>query len=167
MSVPNGVSNRSREPLALDERPSLRPMRELDISDVLITENAAYEFPWTNGVFRDGLRVGYSCWVLEVANEVVGHGIMSVAAQEAHILNLCIAPGFQGRGLGRYLLQHLLEAAGQHGATELFLEVRPSNQVAEALYSSSGFSAVGFRKAYYPGREGREDAIVMSISLRS
>jgi [ribosomal protein S18]-alanine N-acetyltransferase len=146
---------------------STRPMREDDLDKVIAVENAAYEFPWTLGVFRDCLRVGYSCWIVEVNEQTVGHGIMSVAAQEAHILNLCIIPAVQRIGLGQALLEHLLDVAKAHQANELFLEVRPSNHAASRLYERAGFSSVGFRKAYYPDHTGREDAIVMSINLRA
>jgi ribosomal-protein-alanine N-acetyltransferase len=143
----------------------LRPMRELDLSDVLAVESAAYEFPWTHGVFRDCLRVGYCCWVGLTADGVVAHGIASVAAGESHILNLCVAPAAQGHGFGRVLLRHLLSVVRRHGAAETFLEVRPSNEQAVSLYESSGFRRAGFRKNYYPGSSGREDALVMALSL--
>ncbi|NKC12350.1 MAG: ribosomal-protein-alanine N-acetyltransferase [Gammaproteobacteria bacterium] len=143
----------------------IRLMREDDLQTILLVERAAYQFPWTPGVFRDCLRVGYCCWVIVIGGEVVGHGIMSAAAGEAHILHLCIAPNVQGMGLGRSLLMHLLRVAREHQAYEIFLEVRPSNHIASALYANAGFAAVGFRKDYYPGHGGREDAIVMSLSI--
>ena len=149
----------------------LRPMREIDLADVMRVERAAYDYPWTEGVFRDCLRVGYCCWLLlrRYGEEtmLIGHGIASVAAMESHLLNLCIAPDVQRRGLGHALLLHMLRTVQRHGALETFLEVRPSNQKARNLYARVGFKQVGMRKAYYPGPSAREDALVLSVQLKS
>ena len=142
-----------------------RPMVEEDLSGIMTIEQAAYEFPWSETVFRDCLRVGYCCWVLECDEALVAHGIMSVAAGEAHILNLCVHPEFQNAGLGKEMLEHLLHIATQHRAEIIFLEVRPSNQVAQKLYSKAGFGEVGIRSGYYPAIEGREDAMIMARNL--
>jgi ribosomal-protein-alanine N-acetyltransferase len=90
---------------------------------------------------------------------------LSVAADEAHILNLCTAPHRQGHGHGRRLLRALLQQARSRGAHRLFLEVRPSNPQAVALYMGEGFSEIGRRPRYYPAHHGREDAIVMAKEL--
>ena len=142
-----------------------RPMREEDLGAVQVNEAAAYSHPWTPGIFRDCLGSGYSCWVAEAAGTIVGHGIMSVAVGETHILNICVSPDWQGRGVGRRFLQHLLDVSRGYGALMAFLEVRPSNGAAVNLYESIGFSEVGRRRNYYPAREGREDAIVMAMGL--
>ena len=71
--------------------PTLRPMREADLDTVNEVERSAYEFPWSPGIFRDCLRVGYCCWVLEHDDEVKGHGIMQAGAGESHIRNLCVS----------------------------------------------------------------------------
>lgn len=149
----------------------VRPMREHDLAQVITVEQRAYEFPWTEGIFRDCLRAGYSCWSV-VAGErsgqegtglavLIGYGIMTVAVEEAHILNLCTDPHQQRRGHARRLLGHLLGTARIHGAASIFLEVRPSNLAAQALYADEGFVQVGLRKAYYPASTGREDALVL------
>ena len=85
----------------------IRSMQEADIPEVLRIERAAYAFPWTEGIFRDCLRVDYICRVAEISLVVVGYGIMSVAAGEAHLLNLCVAERYRCRGIGRRLLPHL------------------------------------------------------------
>jgi len=90
---------------------------------------------------------------------------MSVAADEAHVLNLCIDPQMQGAGHGRRLLRALLKIVRGHGAQRVFLEVRPSNPNAIALYDDEGFNEIGRRPRYYPAKQGREDAIVMAIEL--
>lgn len=143
----------------------LRPMREAEIELVAAIERRAYEFPWTAGIFRDCLRAGYECWVLAAGQAPIGYGILSVAAGEAHVLNVCVAPEHQGRGLGRRLLGRLLDLARWHRAERVFLEVRPSNPVAIGLYERAGFNEIGRRPNYYPAKGGREDAIVMAMEL--
>jgi len=146
-------------------RPTLRPMTERDLSLVASIERKAYPFPWSATIFRDCLRVGYSCWLAEVDGLVAGYAILSVASGEAHILNLCVAPEWQGRGVGRALLDRLVFLARYHRAQGVFLEVRPSNVAARRLYERAGFLEVGRRPRYYPADEDREDAIIMSLSL--
>lgn len=139
----------------------IRPMHELDLPAVVAIEQAAYQFPWSDGIFRDCLRVGYFCRVVEVDGELVGYGIMSSGAGEAHILNVCVRPEFRCRGLARQLLLYLLDRACTAGMHEAFLEVRPSNTVASRLYLSLGFEQVGIRRGYYQAAAGREDARVL------
>ncbi|HLU61849.1 MAG TPA: ribosomal protein S18-alanine N-acetyltransferase [Gammaproteobacteria bacterium] len=148
-----------------DARLRFRPMNDADVPAVMANERAAYTHPWSEGIFRDCLHSGYSCWVVETDSGVVGHGVMSVAVGETHILNICIAPSRQGRGYGRALLRHLLDLSREYGALMAFLEVRPSNTAAVRLYESIGFSEVGRRRNYYPAGTGREDAIVMALGL--
>ena len=143
----------------------LRPMREADLDAVMLIEQRAYPYPWTRGIFRDCLRAGYPMWLLEQQGVIVGYGVLSIAAGEAHVLNLCTAPGNEGQGLGGRMLQTLLKIARGHGAQRVFLEVRPSNPRAIALYERSGFNEIGRRPRYYPARDGREDAIVMAMEL--
>lgn len=149
-----------REPLA-----SFRAMRQADLEAVARIEVSAYPYPWTFGIFRDCLAAGYECWVLERGAELLGYGVLSVAGGEAHVLNLCVAPAEQGCGHGRRILARLLDLARWHHAQRVFLEVRPSNTHAIALYDSAGFNEIGRRPNYYPGKRGREDAIVMAMEL--
>jgi len=145
--------------------PRLRALHARDLPALMRVENEAYEFPWTEGIFRDCLAAGYECWVLEEDGALLGYGVLSAAAGEAHILNVCIAAEYRGRGLGRLLVRRLLDLARWHRAYQVFLEVRPSNPTAIALYRSEGFSEIGMRKDYYPARRGRESAIVMGLEL--
>ncbi len=140
-------------------------MRGEDLPAVHALETASYEFPWTAGIFADCLRAGHPCWVLCVDGAVAGYGVLSIGAGEAHLLNLCIGPDWRGRGLGRHLLRRLLDIARWNGAQQVFLEVRPSNPVAHDLYVSAGFHEIGRRPRYYPAKDGREDAIVMTLEL--
>lgn len=141
-------------------------MRQADVPAVSAIEARGYAFPWTPGLFRDCLSAGYHAWVVE-SDEVglLGYGVLSVGADEAHLLNLCIDPVQQGRGLGRRLLRRMIDLARWHMADRVFLEVRPSNPTAIALYRSEGFNEIGTRPRYYPAKEGREDAIVMAMEL--
>jgi len=145
--------------------PRLRPMQETDVNGVLEVERAAYEFPWTRAIFRDCLRVGYTCLVYEGPRGLLGHGIMSLAAGECHLLNICIHPDYQRRGLGRTLIEYLLKLAKIRGAQVALLEVRVSNRAAYNLYMQMGFDEIGMRPAYYPARAGREDAMMLARDL--
>jgi ribosomal-protein-alanine N-acetyltransferase len=139
----------------------IRPMHPLDVPVVVAIERAAYQFPWSEGIFRDCLRVGYICRVIDVPGATAGYGIMSIGAGEAHILNVCIRDDYRCRGLARRVMQYLLEWARAAGMHEAFLEVRPSNTVASRLYHSLGFEQVGIRRGYYQATVGREDASVL------
>ena len=150
---------------AADAATSLRVMREADLDTVMAIERRAYPFPWTRGIFRDCLRAGYPAWVLEEGDATIGYAVLSLAAGEAHILNLCTDPERQGHGHGRHLLRALLQLARDRGAQRVFLEVRPSNAAATALYHGEGFNEIGRRPRYYPAIGGREDAIVMALEL--
>lgn len=144
---------------------SLRPMREEDLDTIMPIELRAYAFPWTVGIFRDCLRADYPAWVLHLDGRIVGYFLLSIAAGEAHVLNVCVDPDFQGQGHGRRLLKSLLHIARGRGAQRVFLEVRPSNTGAIALYFDEGFNEIGRRPRYYPARDGREDALVMAMEL--
>jgi ribosomal-protein-alanine N-acetyltransferase len=141
------------------------PMSFGDIPLVVRNERLSYSHPWTDGIFRDCLQTGNECWLIKREQKVLGHGILSVAAGESHLLNVCVSPEFQGEGFGRILVLHMLKCARSKGAERVFLEVRPSNDVAIRLYLSIGFREVGIRQGYYPGTEGREDALVYVLEL--
>jgi ribosomal-protein-alanine N-acetyltransferase len=145
--------------------PALRPMRSGDVDQVLAIERDLYAHPWTLGNFRDSLHAGYSCWVLEHGAELVGYGVVMIGVQEAHLLNVSVRRAWQRRGLGGLLLEHFVDVARQYGAHRMFLEVRPSNAAARALYAAHGFGELTVRRGYYPADTGREDAILMGRDL--
>ncbi|MDH5621109.1 MAG: ribosomal protein S18-alanine N-acetyltransferase [Gammaproteobacteria bacterium] len=144
---------------------NIRGMHHADLAMVSDIERRSYEFPWSHGVFRDCLLAGYQCTVLVREDRVVGYAILSVAAGEAHILNLCIDPAYRSLGYGERLLDELLYRARAASVREIFLEVRPSNETANALYRKKGFHKVAARPAYYQARDGREDAAVLAKKL--
>lgn len=145
--------------------PHFRPMHAQDLGAVLAIERAAYRFPWSEGIFRDCLRVGYCCWVAEHEAAVAGYGIMQIAVGESHVLNLCVHPAYHRQGFGAALLSRLLEIAREHRADTALLEVRPTNTAAIGLYRRMGFNEVGVRRGYYPGIRGKEDALIFARSL--
>ena len=138
-----------------------------DLSLVSDIERRSYDFPWSHGVFRDCLLAGYHCVVLERDGRVAGYGILSIAAGEAHILNLCVDPGYRSHGYGEQLLDAILAQSRASNVREIFLEVRPSNVTALALYRKKGFHSVARRPAYYQASDGREDAAVLAKKLIS
>ncbi|TCV94994.1 [SSU ribosomal protein S18P]-alanine acetyltransferase [Luteibacter rhizovicinus] len=142
-------------------------MHREDLDAVVAIEQESYDFPWTAGIFRDCLQVGHNCWVIVHDGEIAGYGILSVAAGEAHVLNICIANQHRGLGYGRRMMGRLLDLARWYGTERVFLEVRPSNPVAKGLYESLGFAQIGRRPGYYPAKSGREDAIVMALDMVS
>ncbi len=141
-----------------------RVMTEADLDTVLAIENAAFSHPWTRGLYVDAVK-SYECWVMFVGEQQVGHGVIDLILDEAHLLNITIAPAYQGRGLGLVLLEHLMSRARQRGGQECFLEVRASNQSAYRLYERFGFNEIGRRRNYYPAPGGGEDALVMACTL--
>lgn len=145
--------------------PAIRPMAEADLVAVLGVEQASYPYPWSRRIFEDCLRVGYCCLVADAGDGIVGHGIMLARAGEAHILNLCVHPDSRRHGIAGELLRELLDVARAADSATAFLEVRPSNEGAVALYDGAGFTVVGRRKGYYPAPFGREDALVMALRL--
>lgn len=144
---------------------TIRDMTHDDLSMVSDIERRSYEFPWSHGVFRDCLLAGYQNIVLVREQQVAGYAVLSVAAGEAHILNICVDPAFRARGYGEKLLDELLFRARAAMVRQVFLEVRPSNDTALALYRKKGFHQVANRPAYYQASEGREDAAVLAKKL--
>ncbi len=136
-----------------------------DLPFVLKIERRGYTHPWSEGIFRDCINSGYECWLLTYLGKVIGHGIMTVAAGESHVLNVCFHPECQGHGFGRIMVEHLVGRARVANARRMYLEVRPSNLIAYKLYESLGFNEVGVRPNYYPAFVGREDALVLAMDL--
>ncbi len=146
-------------------RNQIRAMRPSDLQAVAEVELASYQFPWNIGIFRDCLLAGYQSLVLDIDGNVSGYCIMSIAAGEAHLLNICIHPSCQRLGYGRRLLVEGLARAREMGVETVFLEVRPSNDIAIMLYRSLGFRLIGRRPSYYQADRGREDAVIFAASF--
>ncbi len=149
----------------LRDVPRLAVMAESDLDAVLAIEGAVYSHPWTRGNFADSLRAAYACRTWRLGGALLGYFVVMVAADEAHLLNLSIAAAHQRRGHGSALLREALQLARGQGARRIFLEVRPSNLAGKALYEKFSFSRIALRRGYYPGRGGREDALVLGCAL--
>jgi len=140
-------------------------MRESDLDAVLAIERSVQAYPWTRGQFADSLDAGHWCYVDEEGGELRGYAILMPAVDEAELLTIGVAASQQRKGLGRAMLRELLELARARNIQRMFLEVRPSNAAAVALYRSAGFSEVGLRRGYYRDASGSEDALVMACEL--
>ena len=137
-----------------------------DVNAIMAIEDQVYKFPWTSRIFIDCIRVGYSCQCCEADGQLIAYGIMSMGASEAHVLNICVHPDWQNQGVGHDLLQQLLDIARDNAVDNVFLEVRPSNHAAMALYEKLGFNIIGTRKDYYPAEGGhREDAVILARAI--
>ncbi len=153
----------SIDPVAL--YPLIRQMNADDLDRVVEIEQAAYPFPWTRGIFADCIRAGYDCSALQAGSMLIAYIIQSHGAGESHLLNLCVAPHWQGKGFGKLLLNHAIRQARLQQCTCVFLEVRSSNPPGIRLYEQNGFFVVGKRPGYYRSADGREDAIVMRLDI--
>lgn len=142
-----------------------RPMQLNDLDAIMAIEPYIYPYPWTRGNFSDSLNSGYSAWVLLRNHVIIGYALVMMVLDEAHLLNLSIAKDQQKQGLGRVLLEHMIDIAKNNQAANMFLEVRPSNISAIALYENMGFNEMAIRRGYYPAKNGREDAILMGLAL--
>lgn len=146
-------------------QPLLRNMQLDDLDSICEIESRCYPYPWSKRIFADCIKVGYSCWVMKLDGQIVGYGILAAAAGEAHILNVCVDRDYQNQGLGHVMADRLINMARWFHCDKIFLEVRPSNTPAVCLYQRLGFETVGSRPGYYPAAYGREDALIMALSL--
>jgi len=138
--------------------------RTLEILDI---ERRGYPFPWTERIIHDSFRHGTDCWgVLASDDSLLAYAFFSMAVGEAHVLNICVDPALHGQGIGRFLMQHLMQLARDEGCTVVLLEVRRSNTPARRLYESLGFTTLGVRKGYYPAADRQhEDALVLGYEI--
>ena len=152
---------------AILKEPALefRTMREGDLPEIVAIEQQSYPHPWTQIIFGDCLHAGYSCWVCGRNGMIEAYGIISMALGEAHLLNICVCKESRMQGIGRKMLRHLVGIARRHNTDVVFLEVRPSNVSARALYEDEGFNELGCRRDYYPAGDGREDALILARTL--
>lgn len=143
-----------------------REMVAQELDAVLAIEQLAYAFPWTKGILNDCfISKTHACWLLCHGDTLCAYGVLSAAAAEAHVLNVCVHPDWRSQGLGRLMMNRLIDEAESRAAETVFLEVRASNQAAIKLYESLGFNEVGLRQGYYPAQSGREDALVMALMV--
>ena len=144
----------------------LEPLTLERLDQLLAIERRAYSHPWSLGNFTDAMTSGNQIQLLLGQEQLLGYFVAMPGVEEAHLLNLTVAPEFQQQGWAKVLLDALALWARGRGAQWLWLEVRASNLRARQVYEKYGFQRVGERKRYYPsaGSE-REDAVVMSAAL--
>ncbi len=145
----------------------LRPMEESDLRAVMTLERSSHLTPWSEGNFRDALAAGNLCLVGELDGILIACAVLQMAAGEAELLTMAVLPALRRHGLGRQLLNELIERASAYSAAAIWLEVRVSNTAATALYRAAGFADIGWRGNYYETQAGREDAIMMRLTLPS
>lgn len=149
----------------LAPRLELVPLGHGDLDEMLAIENQAHRLPWSRGNFVDSIAAGYSLWGGRLAGELAGYFVLMLIIDEAHLLNISVAEKRRRMGFGGDLLHHAMDVARSAGATSMLLEVRPSNVAALGLYACFGFCRIGLRRAYYPGAQGAEDALVLRHAL--
>lgn len=147
----------------------IRPMQLQDVDAVHAMELKAHKIPWSHGILQDCVMVGYDCRVLEQNDEhgltMLGYIISRIDLNTCHILNVCIAPAFQNKGFGKFLLRGVLDSFKDRMIENIILEVRPSNLPALALYKAFGFHVDAVKERYYVDKEGSEDALVLKKAL--
>lgn len=138
-----------------------------DIHELLLIEAQCHAFPWSKGNFISCFSSGYVVRKILIKRKVVGfyvaHNLPRI--QESTLMDICVLPSYQGKGIGGLLIQDMLALLKQDNICTIFLEVRASNKPAIALYENYNFVINGVRKDYYPSENGREDAILMMLDL--
>lgn len=146
----------------------LRPARYEDLAALWAIESRAHSHPWSRSLLEGSLDSADSVIVAEDGDaRILGYAVLSVAIDDADLLNIAVEPRLRRRGIGAVLLEGVLAEAKRRGARQCFLEVRSGNQPALALYRRFGFTEVGRRRDYYPADVGREDARVLCLEFNS
>ncbi len=144
----------------------LRQMDPSDLDEIMSIEKASFSYPWSAKFFLQELRVPCARSLLAVlGGRIVGYIIYWLLPSEVDIHNLAVHPAYRHRGIGRSLLQAVIDEARDHRSSRITLEVRKSNEAAQRLYQSLGFAARGVRKGYYS--DDGEDALAMALEFDS
>ncbi|NTS77125.1 ribosomal protein S18-alanine N-acetyltransferase [Catenovulum sp. SM1970] len=141
-------------------------LSEADIEAIFKIEQACHQVPWSLNTISSCFGPRYYCLGLKQNNQLLGFAFFEHICGEATLMDIAIAPNHQGQGLGRALLNQGIDWCRTQGNQLLWLEVRVSNDNAISLYQQLGFSEVAVRENYYPCKTGKEDALVMSLSLK-
>ncbi|WP_232818307.1 ribosomal protein S18-alanine N-acetyltransferase [Zobellella maritima] len=146
-------------------QPDYRPLTPDCLDAMLALEQAAHSTPWSRQLLASCFSERYFSGSLWQGQTLLGFYIADQVLDESTLMNVCVTPPCQGRGLGRRLMTLYIESAMARQVSQLWLEVRESNQAARRLYLSVGFVEQGRRKAYYSSAQGREDAVIMQKAL--
>ena len=143
---------------------TIRSMLPADVPQIAALERLCFSDPWSEGSVAGELENELSLWlVAEEDGTVRGYIGSQSVPPDCDILNLAVAPDARRQGLGQQLLQALLDALHRRGIERVFLEVRPTNVPARALYAALGFEEIGRRKEYYVNPV--EDALILRKEL--
>ncbi|MGE5449852.1 MAG: ribosomal protein S18-alanine N-acetyltransferase [Methanomassiliicoccales archaeon] len=142
----------------------IRSMQESDLDQVMLIEQVAFPTPWSKQSYEGELINQFATYyVIDIEGEIAGYGGIWCVFEEAHITNVAVAPAHRRQGLGRVLMEALLERARIKEASRVYLEVRPSNLAAINLYRGFGFLPGGVRRGYYT--DNQEDALLLIKTL--
>ncbi|MEF3109372.1 ribosomal protein S18-alanine N-acetyltransferase [Raoultella sp. WB_B2P2-3] len=144
---------------------TISTLNAADLPQAWQIETLAHAFPWSEQTFASNQGERYLNLQLAVDGKMAAFAITQIVLDEATLFNIAVDPAFQRRGLGRELLERVIDEVEQRGVVTLWLEVRASNAAAIALYESLGFNEATIRRNYYPTADGREDAIIMALPL--
>ncbi len=142
---------------------------EMSVDDLLVIsdiEQRSYDFPWSKNIFNDCLLSGYKCIVARKNEVIMGYAVLTLSSNEAQILNLCVDQKYRNLGYGEKILDFLINEVRNLKIIEIYLEVRPSNKKAIALYLKKGFEKIGERPSYYKHSDGREDAEIFLLNTK-
>ncbi|XUA18735.1 ribosomal protein S18-alanine N-acetyltransferase [Citrobacter sp. OP27] len=144
---------------------TISSLSQTDLPRALLIEQRAHAFPWSEQTLASNQGERYLNLQLTVDDEMAAFAITQIVLDEATLFNIAVDPAYQRRGLGRELLEQVIDEVEKRGVVTLWLEVRASNVAAIALYESLGFNEATIRRNYYPTAEGREDAIIMALPI--
>ena len=144
---------------------TISSLEPTDLPAAFHIEKRAHAFPWSEQTFASNQGERYLNLQLSVDGVMAAFAITQIVLDEATLFNIAVDPAFQRRGLGRALLERVIDEVEKRGVVTLWLEVRASNVAAIALYESLGFNEATIRRNYYPTAEGREDAIIMALPI--
>jgi len=136
-----------------------------DLDGVVKIENRCHLTPWTNKNFIDSYDAKNLFKVLKNETDIIGYYIALFALDECELLNITVKSNLQKKGFGQLLIEDLLNECRKKNIVNIFLEVRKSNSLAIRLYENNGFNEVGVRNNYYQNRDGKEDAILMGLTI--
>jgi ribosomal-protein-alanine N-acetyltransferase len=144
---------------------NIMPMTINDLDDVYKLELASYSFPWTKEILRDCIMYNYDSFSVFFDNKLVGYVISKISYPETHILNLTVNESFRRKGIGKSLINIVINDAKIRKSEDIILEVRANNFEAQSLYHKLNFKTIGTRHGYYEADNGREDAYVLKLIL--
>lgn len=135
------------------------------LSNLMSIETQCHQFPMSEKLMLSCLSGRYSAYGCFNNDELIAFYIVEQVGPDYTLTDICVSPNYQGTGLAKKMLNHLLASVRNTQGENVFLEVRESNQNAIGLYNCIGFVEVGIRKGYYPSHNGREDAILMALTV--